>query len=420
MILRARIVWPGDAPPIEDGAVCVHADRIAAVGSYPEVTGQWPGPVVDLGERVLLPGLINAHCHLDYTDFAGLIPPPREFPDWIQSILALKAQWQLQDYERSWRHGAEMLLRGGLTTVADIEAVPELLPRMASASPLRVISFRELIGLKPGAPAQALVDQAVRECEPFDADRVGLAPHAPYSTTLELLRWATDAARQRGWRLTIHVAESEAEFRMFRDRSGPLLDWLKPRRNLDDCGTGSPVQHLARGGCLGADLLAAHVNYLAEGDAALLARHGVSVVHCPRSHDYFGHAAFPRSQLADAGVNLCLGTDSLASVGGAAGQTAALDLFAEMRLLAARQPALAPAEILHMATVHAAKALGLENRLGRLAPGLEADLIAVPYAGSTSDVAAAVIHHTGPVTASMIRGRWAVGFGVVPGMGPGA
>src|SRR5687767_7548203 len=139
MILRARLVLPMHGPVIEDGAVSISGSRISAVGKRTvlQVTSD---DTTDLGDVVLLPGLINAHCHLDYTNMAGKISPPRSFADWIKTIVALKAEWSYTEFAESWVRGAAMLLRGGVTTVADVEAVPELLPEMWHATPLRVIS----------------------------------------------------------------------------------------------------------------------------------------------------------------------------------------------------------------------------------------------------------------------------------------
>lgn len=151
MILRARIVWPVGRPAIADGAVLLSGKRIAAVGSWPEIKAHAAEPPVDLGAAILLPGLINAHCHLDYTGMTGL-PALRQFPDWIKSLLALKAQASYTDYAHAWLAGAAMLARTGSTTVADIEAVPELLPEVWSGTPLRVASFLEVTGVKSRAP----------------------------------------------------------------------------------------------------------------------------------------------------------------------------------------------------------------------------------------------------------------------------
>ena len=146
-------------PPIEDGAVSIAGNRILAVGRWADQPDR--REVVDLGESILLPGLINAHCHLDYTHMAGHIPPPKSFTDWIKAMVALKSAWSYTEFAASWLSGAQMLLRTGVTTVADIEAVPELIPDLWSSTPLRVISFRELINLKDAAAAETL-DMAVK------------------------------------------------------------------------------------------------------------------------------------------------------------------------------------------------------------------------------------------------------------------
>src|SRR5687767_9011216 len=138
MILRARLVLPMAGPVIEDGAVVIQADRIVAVARWADLQPHITERVEDLGEVVLMPGLINAHCHLDYTAMAGKISPPRSFADWIKTIVALKAEWSYTEFAESWVRGAAMLLRGGVTTVADVEAVPELLPEMWHATPLQI------------------------------------------------------------------------------------------------------------------------------------------------------------------------------------------------------------------------------------------------------------------------------------------
>jgi cytosine/adenosine deaminase-related metal-dependent hydrolase len=177
---------------------------------------------------------------------------------------------------------------------------------------------------------------------------------------------------------------------------------------MKDCGLGSPVQHLDRCGLLGSNLIAAHVNYLGRNDAGLLAKNHVHVVHCPRSHEYFGHRRFPLGRLQDAGVNVALGTDSLASVCKKRHQAVELNLFDEMRVLARRQTGLRPSHILKMATRNGARALGLRGELGELIPGALADIIALPYSGSLRHTYQAVLEHSGPVSASMIHGNWAL------------
>jgi cytosine/adenosine deaminase-related metal-dependent hydrolase len=414
MILRARIVLPVSRPAIEDGAVVIIGNRIVSVGRWSEVPDSDRQDVRDLGETILMPGLINAHCHLDYTDMAGQLPPQKLFSNWIKAIVALKAQCSYTDFAQSWLHGADMLLRTGTTTVADVEAVPELIPDMWSVTPLRVISFRELIGLKSRFAVGDVVESAVREwaalaggtAPEHSVKGVGLSPHAPYSTTTELLQLAAGAAREHGWRLTTHVAESAQEFEMYTHGRGPLHDWLQSQRDMSDCGRGSPVQHLERCGYLSQNLLAVHVNYLGPDDATILAKREVSVVHCPRSHAYFGHALFPYRELSDSRINICLGTDSLASTLKTGRQLPELSMFAEMQLFAKGHPEISPNAVLRTATTNAAAALGWQGVLGELTAGALADLISIRFTGKPEEAEEAVMHHAGDVAGTMINGGW--------------
>jgi len=410
-LLRSRIVLPINRRPIENGAVAIAGERILAVGRWPELRARFSGPETDLGESLLLPGLINAHCHLDYTHMAGLFPPPKRFTDWIKLITTEKALWSFSDFAASWIDGAKMLVRTGTTTVADVESVPELLPDLWATTPLRVISQLEMTGVRSRRkPALILRDTLAQvDALPVGRSRASLSPHAPYSTSPHLLSASAAAARTRRYRIATHVAESATEFEMFQQGRGELHEWLaRNQRDMRDCDGRSPVQHLARCHALGPYLLAIHVNYLAAGDAELLARKRVSVVHCPRSHDYFRHADFPRRALAKAGVNLCLGTDSLATIRKYPKRDLELSLFCEMRTFAQKHPGVSPRQIVRMATTNPAWALGLSGKAGEFQRGAFADLIALPYTGKPAEIYTGVIQHAGAVTASMIAGQWAV------------
>jgi cytosine/adenosine deaminase-related metal-dependent hydrolase len=409
VILRARIVFPVCRPPIEDGAVVISGNRIEAVGPWPEIGGQAGEPPVDLGACILLPGLINAHCHLDYTGMTGL-PAPRQFSDWIMALLALKAGTSYTDYADAWLAGAAMLARTGTTTVADIEAVPELLPDVWSSTPLRVASFLEMAGVKSGRSPAEILGEAAAKIESLHPQRglAGLSPHALYSTTAPLLEEAARLARRKNWRVTMHVAESADEFEMFVRRSGKMFDWLERQRDPSDCGLGTPLMQVERCGLLGENFLAIHANYLQPADIQALARSGSSVVHCPRSHAYFQHRRFACEELAGAGVNVCLGTDSLASVAASPRSKPELSLFEEMRQFAAAHPGIAPPAIVEMATRNGARALGWQGRAGEIAPGSLADLISIPFPGKSGEAAAAIVNHRGNVAVSMIDGHWAV------------
>jgi cytosine/adenosine deaminase-related metal-dependent hydrolase len=415
MILRARTILPVSQPPIENGAVIISGNKIEAVGAWNDFAGHSSlvtrHSVIDLGDVILLPGLVNAHCHLDYTDMAGQLPPPQTFTDWIPLITAAKSNWSYSEYAHSWLHGAHMLIKTGTTTVADIEAMPDLLPDVWNATPLRVISFLEMTGIRAKRDPKEILAEAVEKIGSLSHARcsASLSPHAPYSTLPQLLRLSAGLARKNRWRLCTHIAESEQEFEMFRHARGKMFDWLKRNdRDMSDCGIGSPVKHFARHKMLGENLLAVHVNYLAHGDARLLGQHRVSIVHCPRSHSYFRHAPFLRERLANAGVNLCLGTDSLATTRKIGKQKPELNMFEEMRLLSTSDKTISPPEILRMATMNGARALGLAGQIGELSKGTSADLIAIPAGTKSADPHETVLAHTDTVTASMIDGQWVI------------
>jgi cytosine/adenosine deaminase-related metal-dependent hydrolase len=404
-------VVPVAAPPIPDGAVWISGHQIRAVGSWSEIR-EIPkaaqGPVTDLGEAAVFPGLVNAHCHLDYTAMTGLLMPPREFPDWIKGILTLKSQWTDSEFADSWLLGARQQLETGTTTVANIETRAHQLAGLRAATPLRIFSFLEMTGIRSGREPERILAEAMEVLKSLPPNRggVGLSPHAPYSTSPELLRVVADAARRDGWRITCHVAESEPEFDMFMYRRGSLFSWLENQRSNADCGLGSPVQHLHRYGLLDAPLLAVHVNCLWGDDARRLAARGASVVHCPRSHAYFSHPRFQREALTEAGVPICIGTDSLASTRASRDGAPVLSLIDELRTLASDDPGLSPRRMLAEVTVNPARALGLKSVLGELSTGALADLLVIPHGGSVSTVEEALIHHRGSVGATMIGGRW--------------
>jgi len=407
MLLRARIVLPISRPPIADGGVLISENRVAAVGRWHDLSRSATAPVTDLGQVILLPGLVNAHCHLDYTDMGGQ-PAPKQFPDWIKGLLARKAAASYADYAQSWLRGAAMLLRNGVTTVGDIEAVPELLPDVWSSTPLRVASFLEMTGVQSRRDPGAIVQEAAAKITSLRPLRgfVGLSPHAVYSTSPALLRATANLASLQNWRTTMHVAESIDEFEMCLHRRGLLFDWLKNQRDMSDCGHGTPLQQVYKSGLLGEKFLAIHANYLHPPDIETLAQTRSSVVHCPCSHAYFRHQPFLYHELAAAGVNVCLGTDSLASVTPTRPPGPELSLFSEMQTFASAHPDVTPGDVLRLVTVNGARALGLQGNVGEIAPNSFADFITIPYHGKIEAVESSVVHHHGKVAASMIDGQW--------------
>ncbi len=387
MIVRARVVVTMDGPPIKNGAVAISGNRIVNVGTFPEIKARHSGEeILDLGEQMLLPGLINAHCHLDYTCLRGRIPLPKSFADWVRAINSEKAGLSGEDYVASINAGFAEAKRFGSTTVANLTAFPELAAKVRA--PIRTWWFAELIDVRNPERPNEIVDLALESLK--IAERRGLAPHALFTASSNLFRRCEEVAREKNVLLTTHLAESREEMSMFRDAAGPLYEFLKGiGRDMSDCGHGTPLKEFVgrlRHGesligetSLPGNWIVAHLNELAESDFDLLARSSAKfhIVHCPRSHEYFGHSRFQFEGLRQLGFNICLGTDSLAS-------NDDLSLFAEMRAFQQAFPGVSPEEIFKMVTANSAYALGQENTLGKIRPGFCADLIAIPCAGAAA------------------------------------
>jgi len=379
MIYRARVVVTMDGPPIENGAVATSENRIYDVGPFGEIKARNSGEIVDLGEQALLPGLINAHCHLDYTCLRGKIPPQKSFADWIRAINAAKARLSEEDYVASINEGFAEAKRFGTTTIANLAAYPELIAKIDE--PIRTWWFAELIDVRNSDRANEMVDLAIESLR--SKENWGLAPHALFTASRKLFRYCEELARRENILLTTHLAESREEMSMFHNESGPLYEFLKSiGRDMSDCGCETPLEKFV--GALGDRALPqkwiiAHLNELTESDFDLLARstRKFHVVHSPRSHGYFAHSPFPFERLRALGFNICLGTDSLAS-------NENLSLFAEMRAFQRNEPSVSPAEIFEMVTVNAALALNQQNALGWIRPGFHVDLISIPCSGSTN------------------------------------
>ncbi len=400
MILRARAVLTMNGPPLENGAVAIGGSRIIDVGTFAEIRARHSAEVLDLGERILLPGLINVHCHLDYTMLRGRIAPQATFTDWIREINAAKAGLEVEDYLKAITMGAAEARSFGTTSLVNLAAFPRLLARLP-ALPLRLWWSAELIDIREKIDLQPLV-AGMREMQTRDV-QLGLAPHAPFTASADLYAQCAKVAEEKDLLLTTHLAESREEMEMFRAGGGSLFDFLQAiGRTEEDCGGKTPLQLFLQSAAGGGDRIlsrwiVAHLNELSEQDFAMLARRArFHVAHCPRSHRYFGHRPFQRSRLQELGFNICLATDSLAS-------NADLSLFGEMQTLQTVESGLSPHSLLEMITVNPAKALGREHDLGRVAAGFQADLIAIPFAEGRDPVSE-VVHFAKAVPWVMIAG----------------
>jgi len=320
-----------------------------------------------------MPGLINAHCHLELGMARGRFPRGEPFPMWVSRLRKSLEGAGPDQYREAARLGVLECLKHGTTTIVDVGNTGESMSELA-ALPIRSFPYLELIGLDPDVAGPRFESALERLADlPPASGRFhpGLTCHAPYSCSPDLMRRVAEAGHLRGGPYTLHVAESAEENEMFREGRGALWEFCRrihPALRLD--GRSGPIGFLRDNGLIPKGALFAHCNYADERDIRILAETETSVVHCPRSRAFFNHADFPLRDMLAAGVNLCLGTDSLASNEG-------LSLFDEMAELRRAFPEVPCRDILAMATVNAARALGRAGDLGRLGPGARADFIAI-------------------------------------------
>jgi aminodeoxyfutalosine deaminase len=402
MIYRARVVVTMDGPPIEDGAVQVEGNRIRWAGRFCDRPGG--DEVVDAGERVLLPGLINGHCHLDYTMMRNAISPQKSFARWIERLNAIKRSLDAKDYLSAIALGFQELKQSGVTTVLNIESFPELLVRMPPP-PIRTWWFYEMIDVRMRLTTEDMVAGALLffEKQPSWLGGFGLSPHSRYTASLHLFQMANLCAQKFGMPITTHVAESVEELLMFGSGCGELFDLVKGLgRAMHDCGRQSVVRDLISSGFVGPNWIFAHMNEIQEDEFSLLTRNGaarhLNVVHCPQSHRYFSHRPFSFQRLHELGANISLGTDSLASA-------ESLNLFVELQMARESQPWLRAHELLRTVTINPARALQREGDLGCIRAGALADIIALPFSEKMESVYDAIIDNQQPVDWMMIDGR---------------
>jgi len=397
-VLSADWVVPVEGDPLRDAAVAIADDgTIAAVGAADDL-----GRGEHFEGCVILPGLVNCHSHLEYAMYAGFgdgLP----FSSWIGLHVARKSLLELDDMRAIAAEGAYQSLRSGVTTVGDCSFAGAA-AEAAALSGLRAVVYLEVFGRDPSALAR--FHELRERVEPSLSDRVrlGVSPHAPYTCTLELY----EACAALGLPMATHLAESVSERLYLLDGSG---DWSSFADLLVPPTGTTGIRLLSEAGLLGPRLMAAHCVDADAEEIGLLARAGVGVAHCPRSNGFLGCGTAPLEELLAAGVAVGIATDSPASA-------PSFDLFEELRTAivvararARRPDALPAARALELATLGAARVLGMEDEVGSLVPGKHADLTVISLAGSpfdpVEDPAAAVVLGGSPdrVAATLVDGE---------------
>jgi cytosine/adenosine deaminase-related metal-dependent hydrolase len=386
-LYRCEWLLPIAQPPIRDAWIRTEGERIVAFG--PVTRGDLTGDVIDLEDSAVLPGLVNAHTHLELSWMRGRIPHIDSFPEWIRSVIALRAAAPQPDVlERAIASAIEEACRYGTALLGDISNT--LLPYDALRdSSLAALLFHELIAFASdkAATIASRGREAIGALAETDRLRCTLSPHAPYSVSPALFREIRSAAIARSGRWSVHLAESEAELHFLRDGGGPFRELLDHVGAWDESwappGRG-PVEYLDRMDLLDDRLLVVHGVQLTSGELRRLAETRTTLVTCPRGNRATGAGTPPIAEFFASGVRVAVGTDSLASVPD-------LNVFAEIAEMRRLAPAVPAARLLESATVNGAEALGFGSDFGTIERGKRNRLIAIDVGKSERDVAECLV-----------------------------
>ncbi len=374
VVHRAPWILPIAQAPIANSAVAIQAGRVTAVGGFSEVSrSNADALVVDHPDSALMPGLINAHTHLELSHLAYLSqqPPPATFTGWIEKMLAerAKAGFSDEDVKEAARKSLADQQREGVIAIGDISNTG-LTRELVSDFTGDLLCFKEYLGLRSSGVKPTL--QALRA----EDDNLLCTAHAPYSTHAKLLLALKKRAAKAGHIFPIHVAESLAETEMMSRGSGEMRDFLERRGFWDDTfqptaidNSGS-VRYLHQMGALDDKTMCVHSIHLTDPEIELLTQAGSKICLCPGSNRYLDVGKAPLEKYLQKGMLPALGTDSLTS-------NPEISIWREMRLLAEDHPDVDPTDILRMATLGGAEALGLAGDIGSLEQGKKDAILAV-------------------------------------------
>jgi cytosine/adenosine deaminase-related metal-dependent hydrolase len=379
-ILRGRWVLPIERPPIQDAWIEVAAGRIVRVGN-----GRPPAPPEDLGHVALLPGLVNAHTHLELSWMAGRVPPAPSMDAWIGTLMAVRrggAPGSAAEELAAARQAAAVMRAAGTALVGDISN-SLMTPPVLTEAGLGGVVFHELTGFSAPDPVSQ-VQQAWQRIDALNAEPRNLSfsvvAHAPYSVSPDLFREIGRCAREAP--LSVHLGESAEEVEFLRTGRGPIRQALERLGVWTEAwrapGTG-PVEYLRSLGYLRPGTLVVHGVQFDDAGLEGIREAGAVIVTCPRSNIWVGAGSPPAARFYAAGIPVAIGTDSLASC-------ATLNVFDELAELHRIAPAVPPARLLASATEVGANALGFGADFGTLAPGRRAAIVAVQVPHDVVDV----------------------------------
>lgn len=370
---RAKYLLTSPSTIIENGAVVIRNNKIDFAGSFSDISRNQLKSIADLGNSAIVPGLINAHAHLELTHLDGKIDFTGSFADWIRKIIEAKKTWTEQECSLSVRAGIKKCIEAGTTTIADVTRNGFSLKELQK-SKLRKIVFYEVINFNPSQAETVVRDFKTRMngMKGVPLLETGIFPHSPYTASKELYTQCSTVSDELKMLISTHISETDEEIDFLTKGAGNLADLLNDLNMLKEWVAPGlrPIAYLENLGILKSNVLLAHCNFVSHEELMMIKRAKAPVVFCPKSHRYFQHKNHPFRELLDHNINTALGTDSLAS-------NDSLSILDEMKHLYNEESDMEPQDIFSMGTVGGASALGLRERIGRLEPGFEADITVI-------------------------------------------
>ena len=399
IVLADRLMLKIGQKPLDDGAIVLGKGIIRDIGPAVQLLKRYKNHrKVDCRGSLVLPGLVNVHAHLELPSLLSTVRSST-YAQWVLNLIRSRVNLTTADYVRATHRNVCSLLQTGTTTVAEI-CTYGASPPIIRESGMRAVIFHEMVSLRPAEGPAALLPRTLRSSSKV---RYGLSPHSPHTTSAEVIAFVRAVASRRHLPVCMHVAETEEEGRLLRrkpsglDRLYHAAGW---RQEWAPRGRSS-FAYLARTGVLDVDFLAVHAVHANARDRFIIKQTGTAIAHCPRSNHELRVGTMPLKLFLDAGITVGLGTDSLASV-------ATLSMWDEMRfaLKTHLRSGVTARQILQLATIGGAKALGMERELGTLEPGKRADLIAVPLPQyRTGDLCSDLLRDTKSCTMAMVDGK---------------
>jgi 5-methylthioadenosine/S-adenosylhomocysteine deaminase len=391
----ARWVLPVSSAEIRDGAIAVEGDRIIAVGPSATLREENPRVTIrNLGEAAIIPGLINAHSHLELTSMRGFLENEEtNFFAWLKKLTTARLEQMTSDdlyVSAAW--GAVEAARAGVTCVADAsDSAFESMTALRNVG-LRGIVFQESFGPDPRLAQENFEKLKTKIARLRDQEtplvKAGVSPHAPYTVSAPQLELISRFAFDESLPLMMHAAETQMEVSLLRAGQGPFADGLRSRGIQWHAPGVSTIQYLNDHGVLQTRPLLAHCIHVDEVDIETIKRTGTCVAHCPKSNAKLGHGRAPFAKFLEQGIAVGLGSDSVAS-------NNTCDLLEEARfaLMMARSETnanvsrtiasgLSADQLLRVATIGGSQALALQGQIGELREGLQADFAVVSLEGA--------------------------------------